>query len=150
MENCVTRFIVIFLFVSLIFAELLHCCVRELLHTKKRQQDTYDHLKEVLGDAMINCDIEMVGPEITACSQGPSFLPHEITDGMFNVEMLDEHQNGFVAPENVSITMDNLLSPAHTLVQIVCQNHKGLLYDIMRTLKDYNIQVLFLIGFDLL
>lgn len=91
---------------------------------------------------MINCDIEIVGPEITACSQRPSFLPHEITDGIFNVEMLDEHQSGFVAPENVSITMDNLLSPAHTLVQIVCQNHKGLLYDIMRTLKDYNIQVL--------
>ncbi|CAI9778969.1 unnamed protein product [Fraxinus pennsylvanica] len=52
---------------------------RELLHTKKRQEDTHDHLKFVLGDAMISCDIEM--------------------------------------------------------------DHKGLLYDIMRTLKDYNIQI---------
>ncbi|KAI5680754.1 hypothetical protein M9H77_01981 [Catharanthus roseus] len=114
---------------------------RALLQTEKRQQDTYDHLKAVLVDSMINCDIEIVGPEVTACSQGPSFLPHEITDGMFNVEMLDELQSGFLAPDNVSITMDNLLSPAHTLVQIVCQDHKGLLYDVMRTLKDYNIQI---------
>ncbi|KAL3531984.1 hypothetical protein ACH5RR_005505 [Cinchona calisaya] len=114
---------------------------RELLSTKKRQQDTYDHLKEVIGDAMLNCDIEMAGLEATACSQEPSFLPHEITDGMFNVEMLDEQQSGYLAPDSVSITMDNLLSPAHTLVQIVCPDHKGLLYDIMRTLKDYNIQI---------
>ncbi|XP_071908305.1 ACT domain-containing protein ACR10 isoform X1 [Coffea arabica] len=114
---------------------------RELLHTKKRQQDTYDRLKEVTGNALINCDIEMIGPEATACSQGPSYLPHEITDGMLNLEMLDEQQSGYLPPDSVSITMDNLLSPGHTLVQIVCQDHKGLLYDIMRTLKDYNIQI---------
>ena len=119
----------------------VNCLIRELLHTKKRQQDTYDHLKEVTGNALINCDIEMIGPEATACSQGPSFLPHEITDGMLNLEMLDEQQSGYLPPDSVSITMDNLLSPGHTLVQIVCQDHKGLLYDIMRTLKDYNIQV---------
>ncbi|KAJ0970156.1 hypothetical protein J5N97_023033 [Dioscorea zingiberensis] len=37
--------------------------------------------------------------------------------------------------------MDNSLSPAHTLIQIVRPDHKGLHYDIMRTLKDYNIQI---------
>ncbi|KAA8518703.1 hypothetical protein F0562_016523 [Nyssa sinensis] len=114
---------------------------RELLHTKKRREDTYDHLKGVLGDAMISCEIEMVGPEITACSQGPSFLPPAITEDTFNLEKLDECQSGSLTSKNVSITMDNSLSPAHTLVQIVCQDHKGLLYDIMRTLKDYNIQI---------
>ncbi|KAI3471865.1 hypothetical protein Pfo_028553 [Paulownia fortunei] len=114
---------------------------RELLHTKKRKEDTYDHLKAVLGDAMISCDIEMVVPEITACSQGPSFLSDAITEGMFNIEMLDEHQDDSIAFKCPSITMDNLLSPSHTLVQIVCQDHKGLLYDVMRTLKDYNIQI---------
>lgn len=91
---------------------------------------------------MIHCDIEMVGPEAAACSQGQSFLPHEITDGMFNVEMLDEHQSGYLSPESTPIAMDNLFSPTHTLFQIVCHDHKGLLYDIMRTLKDYNIQVI--------
>ncbi|GFQ05464.1 act domain-containing protein acr10 [Phtheirospermum japonicum] len=114
---------------------------RELLHTNQRKEDAYGHLKAVLGDAMIKCDIEMVGPEITACSQGPSFLSDAITQGMFNVEALDVRQYGSVACKCPSITMDNLLSPSHTLVQIACQNHKGLLYDVMRTLKDYNIQI---------
>uniref|UniRef100_A0A5B7C1G0 ACT domain-containing protein ACR n=1 Tax=Davidia involucrata TaxID=16924 RepID=A0A5B7C1G0_DAVIN len=114
---------------------------RELLHTKKRQEDTHDHLKGVLGDAMISFDIEMVVPEITACSQGLSFLPPAITEDKFNLEMLDKCQSGSLTSNSVSITIDNSLSPAHTLVQIVCQDHKGLLYDIMRTLKDYNIQI---------
>lgn len=114
---------------------------RELLHTKKRQEDTYDHLRAVLGVAMISCDIEMVGPEITACSQGPPFLSPAITEDTFNLEMLDECQSGSLPSNNVFVSIDNSLSPAHTLVQIVCQDHKGLLYDIMRTLKDYNIQI---------
>lgn len=38
--------------------------------------------------------------------------------------------------------MDNSLSPTYTLIQLHCFDHKGLLYDIMRTLKDYNIQVI--------
>ncbi|KAL4605564.1 hypothetical protein ACB092_09G038600 [Castanea dentata] len=114
---------------------------RELLHTKKRQEDTCGRLNDVLGDAVISCDIEMVGPEITACSQTSSFLPSAIPEDMFNLEMPDELPSGIKTSESVSVTMDNSLSPAHTLVQIVCHDHKGLLYDIMRTLKDYNIQI---------
>ncbi|GFZ02380.1 ACT-like superfamily protein [Actinidia rufa] len=108
---------------------------RELLHTKKRQEDAYDNLRAVLGVSMISCEIEMVGREITACARGHSFLPPVITEDKF-----DEHQSGSHTSNNVSVTLDNSLSPAHTLVQIVCQDHKALLYDIMRTLKDYNIQ----------
>ncbi|KZV26029.1 hypothetical protein F511_13907 [Dorcoceras hygrometricum] len=115
--------------------------LRELLHTKKRKEDTRDYLGAVLGDAMISCDIEMVGSEITACSQGPSFLLDPTTEDMFNIEKLEEQSNNAASFKCPSITFDNLLSPSHSLVQIVCQDHKGLLYDIMRTLKDYNIQV---------
>lgn len=114
---------------------------RELLHTKKRKEDTCDHLKAVLGDGTISCDIEMVGPEITSSSQGPSFFSDGISEDMFNVEMLHENEDDAIAFKCPSIIMDNTLSPSHTLVQIVCQDHKGLLYDVMRTLKDYNIQV---------
>ncbi|XAR69150.1 [Protein-PII] uridylyltransferase [Bertholletia excelsa] len=113
---------------------------REQMHTKKRQEDTYNHLNAVLGEAMISCEIEMVGPEITSCSQGPSFLPPAITEDNFNFD-LEDRQSGSVTSDSVSINMDNSLSPAHTLVQIVCKDHKGLLYDIMRILKDYNIQI---------
>lgn len=76
----------------------------------------------------------MVHPDFTACSNGPpSFIPPAITEDTFNLESV--HSNG------VSVTIDNSLSPAHTLVQIVCHDHKGMLYDVMRTFKDYNIQV---------
>lgn len=115
--------------------------MRELLHTKNRRNDTRDYLGALLGDAMISCDIEMAGSEITACSQEPLFLSDPTTEDMFNIEALEKHTNNAASFKYPSITFDNLLSPSHTVVQIVCQDHKGLLYDIMRTLKDYNIQV---------
>ncbi|KAF2289875.1 hypothetical protein GH714_038986 [Hevea brasiliensis] len=68
-----------------------------------------------------------------------SLLPTKITDDMLHLEIPDELQN-LQTSSSVSVTMDNSLSPAHTLVQIACQDHKGLLYDILRTLKDYNIK----------
>ncbi|CAI8587710.1 unnamed protein product [Vicia faba] len=52
-------------------------------------------------------------------------------------------QTGTLRSDYTSITVDNTLSLAHSLVQITCQDHKGLLYDIMRTLKDYNIKISF-------
>ncbi|KAL0426434.1 UNVERIFIED_CONTAM: ACT domain-containing protein ACR10 [Sesamum latifolium] len=114
---------------------------RELMHTKRRKEDVYDHLKTVLGDDTSSCEIEIAGPDISASSQEPSFLSDAVIVDMFNIEMLEKHQDNSIAFKRPSITFDNLLSPSHTLIQIVCQDHKGLLYDIMRTLKDYNIQI---------
>ncbi|CAN1276037.1 ACT domain-containing protein ACR10 [Linum perenne] len=109
---------------------------RDLLHTRERREETYDYLKAAIGEAMISCEIEMVGPEITACSQESSFLPNSITDDLLQLELA-----AAAASTDVSVNMDNSLSPGHTLVQIMCQDHKGLLYDIMRTLKDCGIQI---------
>lgn len=89
----------------------------------------------------MSCEIELAGPEVTACSQGSSFLPSAITGDMFSLELPAGQPTGFLSSTPVSITMDNAFSPYHTLIQILCQDHKGLIYDIMRTLKDYNIQV---------
>ncbi|MBA0625212.1 hypothetical protein Godav_010439 [Gossypium davidsonii] len=114
---------------------------RELLHTKNRQEETYKALEDVMQDAVISFNIEKVGPEITACCQASPYLPSAITDDIFNLEMSNDLPSVSLTSNNVCVTMDNSLSPAHTLVQIVCQDHKGLLYDIMRTLKDYNIQI---------
>uniref|UniRef100_A0A6N2M0H4 ACT domain-containing protein ACR n=1 Tax=Salix viminalis TaxID=40686 RepID=A0A6N2M0H4_SALVM len=113
---------------------------RELLHKKMRQEETIHHLKNVLGKALISCEIELAGAEVTACSQGSSFLPPAFTEDMFNLELPNKHRSGFLAPSPVSVTVDNTLSPSHTLVQILCNDHKGLIYDIMRTLKDYHIR----------
>ncbi|XP_042016956.1 ACT domain-containing protein ACR10-like isoform X1 [Salvia splendens] len=91
---------------------------RELLRTQTRQDETIKRLTVVLGDAMMSCDIELAAPEVASCLQ--SFLPSSVLE---------------------NIAFDNSLSPSHTLVQIFCQDHKGLIYDIMRTMKDYNIQI---------
>ncbi|EEF29007.1 ACT domain-containing protein ACR10 [Ricinus communis] len=114
---------------------------RELLHTKHRQEETIHYLKDVLGDALISCEIESAGAEVTACSQGSSLLPSAITEDMFNMELPDKQRKGFLTPNPVSVSMDNTLSRSHTLLQFLCKDHKGLMYDIMRTLKDYNIQI---------
>ncbi|KDP30487.1 hypothetical protein JCGZ_16166 [Jatropha curcas] len=114
---------------------------RELLHTQHRQQETILYLKDVLGDALISCDIESAGAEVTACSQGLSYLASAITEDMFSLELLGQQRNGFLTSNPISVTIDNNLSPSHTLIQFHCKDHKGLLYDIMRTLKDYNIQI---------
>ncbi|KAL4592134.1 hypothetical protein LXL04_005119 [Taraxacum kok-saghyz] len=122
--------------------KLNKCKIRGLLHTPKRKQDTHDHIQAVVGDAMVSCDIQMVGPETTACSHGPPFLiPPSITEHTFSLELLNQCQRGSLHSNHVSVTVDNSLSPVHTLIQIVCRDHKGLIYDIMRTLKDYNIQI---------
>ncbi|XP_044460861.1 ACT domain-containing protein ACR10-like [Mangifera indica] len=114
---------------------------RELLHTRKRKEETVNCLEAVLGNTLMSCEIELADLEVTACSQGSSFLPSAITGDMFSLEMPAGPPSGFLPSTPVSIAVDNTLSPSHTLVQILCQDHKGLIYDIMRTLKDYNIQV---------
>ncbi|KAF4368069.1 hypothetical protein F8388_002680 [Cannabis sativa] len=114
---------------------------RELLHTKNRKDETIHHLKAALGDALISCEIDVAGPELTACSQGSPNLPSEISEEMFSLELPGKNFYGCPASNSISVTMDNKFSPSHTLVQILCQDHKGLIYDMMRTLKDYNIQI---------
>ena len=114
---------------------------RGLLHTKRRKDETIHHLKAVLRDALISCEIDVAGPEVASCSQGSPYFPSAIGEEMFSLELPNTHLNGSLTSIPISITMDNKLSPSHTLVQILCQDHKGLVYDIMRTLKDYNIQV---------
>lgn len=115
---------------------------RELLHTKKRKDETCEQLKAVLGESMTSCDIEQTVEDINAYLRASSKLPPSITEEMFTLELPEAASKTlFPASSRLSVTMDNSLSPAHTLIQIHCPDHKGLLYDIMRTLKDYNIQV---------
>lgn len=120
---------------------LLSFLIRQLLHTKKRKEETIHHLRAVLGDALISCEIDVTGPEITACSQGSPYLPPATSEEMFSLELPNQHLNGSLASSPISVTLDNILSPSHTLIQILCEDHKGLIYDVMRTLKDYNVQV---------
>ncbi|KAK8926211.1 hypothetical protein KSP39_PZI019010 [Platanthera zijinensis] len=115
----------------------------ELLHTRKRQDETRQKLSYVLGDSCISCEIE----EVECFQQGFSSLPPAVAEELFSAE-LSNSQVSFPTPRSdsakmkkVNVTIDNSLSPCHTLLQIKCVDQKGLLYDILRTLKDYNIQI---------
>lgn len=106
---------------------------REELHTGSRQVEVINNLRAVVGDIMMTCEVELVFPEVVACSQ--SLLPSSVTDNMFDLEVPG-------VSNIVSIEVDNILSPCHTLLKVFCtDDHKGLVYDIMRTLKDYSIQI---------
>ncbi|PRQ53911.1 hypothetical protein RchiOBHm_Chr2g0171731 [Rosa chinensis] len=48
---------------------------RELLHTKRRQDETINCLKAVLGNVLLGCEIELAESKVTACSQGSPYLP---------------------------------------------------------------------------
>lgn len=116
---------------------------RELLHTKERQEETCSTLIATLGSS-ISCEILSA----EGFQQGFSSLPPKIAEELFREELADsETYSSSLSAElkrmqTATINFDNSLSPAHTLLQIICADQKGLIYDILRTLKDCNIQVL--------
>lgn len=118
----------------------------ELLHTKKRQDETCQHLNAILGDYCISCELQLAGPEYET-QHGFSSLSSEVAEGLLNCHLSEEEARlqklspDMTKLKKPTVMIDNLLSPAHTLLQIHCADHKGLLYDIMRTLKDCNIKI---------
>ncbi|GAV76086.1 ACT domain-containing protein [Cephalotus follicularis] len=118
----------------------------DLLHTKKRRDDTCQHLISVFGVHCIGCELQLASPQYFD-TQGFSSLPPAVAEELFSTELLDKEassQAAFLDKETLkkaTITVDNVLSPAHTLLQIQCVDQKGLLYDILRTSKDCNIQI---------
>lgn len=101
------------------------------VHCNKQRNKTIVYKAQKLRDAIMSVKIELASLEVTACSQGSLFLPSTIMEEIFSLELPNERLIGSA----------NFLSPFYTLVQLICQDHNGLIYDVMRTLKDYNIQV---------
>eukprot|EP00268_Persea_americana_P033780 TRINITY_DN3340_c0_g1_i1.p1 TRINITY_DN3340_c0_g1~~TRINITY_DN3340_c0_g1_i1.p1 ORF type:complete len:419 (-),score=77.27 TRINITY_DN3340_c0_g1_i1:260-1516(-) len=119
--------------------------VMELLHTKKRQEEAFERLNAVLGESYISCEIQPVGPEYEIFQQVSPLPPS--AEELFSSEQSDNQNNAQALTPDLSrlkrtnINLDNSLSPGHSLLQIQCVDQKGLLYDIMRTLKDCSIQI---------
>ncbi|CAM0953261.1 unnamed protein product [Alopecurus aequalis] len=113
---------------------------RELLHTKKRREEAYEKLQSVLGDSVTSFEIDSATQDMISCLQASALLPPLVLDRMFNIDLIED-QLSSSRSNSTSVTTDNSLSPVHTLIQIQCIDHKGLLYDVMRTLKDCNIQI---------
>lgn len=114
---------------------------RELLHTKNRREEAYEKLQSVLGDSVTSCEIDNATEDMSSCLQASALLPPLVLDRMFNIDLIEDQLSSSRSNSSMSVTTDNSLSPMHTLIQIQCVDHKGLLYDIMRTLKDCNIQI---------
>ncbi|KAM7492058.1 hypothetical protein LguiA_034979 [Lonicera macranthoides] len=119
----------------------------DLLHTKSRREETCNHLIHVLGEDCISCELQLAGPEYESL-QGFSALSQAVAEELFNCELSDkEAPSQTLCPEMIkvkkatTITVDNFMSSAHTLLQIQCLDQKGLIYDILRTSKDCNIQI---------
>ncbi|XP_009599789.1 ACT domain-containing protein ACR9 [Nicotiana tomentosiformis] len=119
----------------------------DLLHTKQRRDETCEHLSDVLGEYCISCELQLAGPECEV-QQGFSSLPQEVAEELFSCELSKEavpksSSSDTTKLKKATITVDNLLSPVHTLLQIQCVDQKGLIYDILRTSKDCDIQIAF-------
>ncbi|KAK8707679.1 hypothetical protein V6N13_058733 [Hibiscus sabdariffa] len=118
----------------------------ELLHTKERQNDLYKQFDAVLGESCISCELKLAGPEYE-CHHAISSLSPAVAEELFRFELSDKEtrlqalSSDMTQLKKANVTVDNSLSPAHTLLQIHCVDHKGLFYDILRTLKDCNIKV---------
>ena len=115
---------------------------RELLHTKSRREEAYDELESVLGDSLASREIDPATEDMLSCPQACASLTPAVMEQMFNTDLIEEQSIGTRGDNAISVTTDNSLSSVHTLIQIQCGDHKGLLYDIMRTVKDCNIQVI--------
>ncbi|XVE99537.1 hypothetical protein REPUB_Repub03eG0207600 [Reevesia pubescens] len=118
----------------------------ELLHTKQRRDDTSEHLIAVLGNYCISCELQLAGAEYESLKALPS-LPPSVAEELFTCELADkeasskELKSDLMALKKATVTVDNMLSPAHTLLQIQCVDQKGLFYDILRTSKDCDFQI---------
>ncbi|EEF33924.1 ACT domain-containing protein ACR9 [Ricinus communis] len=117
----------------------------DLLHTEKRRSDTCRHLASVFKECCISCELQLAGPEYESL-QAFSSLPLPIAEELFSCEQLEEKTCSQALctdtiADKATVTVDNNMSPAHTLLQLKCIDQKGLFYDILRTSKDCNIRV---------
>ncbi|KAM7271236.1 hypothetical protein ACFE04_030450 [Oxalis oulophora] len=110
----------------------------ELLHTKQRRDDTCEYMNHAFKESCISCEIQLAGPQF---QNSFSSLPEAVADELFSTELSDNESLDKASMKKTNITVDNQLSPAHSLFQIECVDQKGLFYDILRTSKDCNIQI---------
>lgn len=109
---------------------------RDLLHTKIRREETCEHLSVVLGECCISCELQLAGPEYDI-QEGRSCISEAVAEELFS-SLGDDRSK----VEKASITVDNLLSPTYTLLQIQCLDQKGLVYDVLKISKDCDIRVI--------
>ncbi|CAH9073069.1 unnamed protein product [Cuscuta europaea] len=116
----------------------------ELLNIKGKQEEICERLCGVVGESCLSCELKLAGQEFENYQYISALCPSD-AEKLFQCELSEKETRYTQAPTpdvmKTSVVVDNSLSPAHTLLQISCTDHKGFLYDIMRTLKDCYIQI---------
>ncbi|CAK9256508.1 unnamed protein product [Sphagnum jensenii] len=121
---------------------------RNKLPLKKRGEQVGDQLKDLLGSSFSYSDLSEASPEMADLSCAP--LVHTVAKDLFAdvispTETENDRSRGgshtSLGGEGTMVTIDNSISPVHSLLQVTCKSHKGLVYDCLRTLKDVNLQV---------
>ncbi|KAH9627109.1 hypothetical protein KSS87_009767 [Heliosperma pusillum] len=118
-----------------------------LLHTKQRQEETYEQLRSVLGESCIVCELQLADSHYET-RQGTSYIAPAVAEELFASEYSKNVcHTQTLSPEltklkKAVVNVDNSLSPSHTLLQIHGLDHKGLFYDIMRTVNDQDVKIL--------
>ncbi|EFJ25064.1 hypothetical protein SELMODRAFT_173843 [Selaginella moellendorffii] len=107
-----------------------------LLPSRERTLEVCERIKNLMGGLHSKCELKEAGPEYGGLMCTPALnLPPSVSELLSSG--VNSQQNG----DTPRVTIDDLLSPAHTLLQISCRDRKGLLYDCLRVLKDFNYQV---------
>ncbi len=115
---------------------------------KKRGEQVGDQLKDLLGSSFSYSDLSEASPETADLSCAP--LAHTVAKDLFAdvippTETENDRSRGgshtSLGGEGTMVTIDNSISPVHSLLQVTCKSRKGLVYDCLRTLKDVNLQV---------
>jgi glycine cleavage system regulatory protein len=119
---------------------------RNQLPWKARAEEVTKQLKEFLGESCSLCEINPAAPECggLTCFPLPASMTKEIFyDDPSTFEQVHSRSEREQQPHSsrVHVTVDNNTSPVHSLLQLSCKSRKGLLYDCLRTVKDFNLKV---------
>lgn len=98
-----------------------------------------EHLSELLGDTCTHCEINPAGPECGGLQCYP--LPVSVTEDLLQEDGSPVEKDKSRGGQHANVRIDNSTSPVHSLLQVTCKSRKGLLYDCLRTMKDFNYQV---------
>eukprot|EP00850_Spirogloea_muscicola_P006320 SM000030S11329 [mRNA] locus=s30:95988:98609:- [translate_table: standard] len=118
------------------------------LPAKHRAEEVCSRVQEALGlgDPSTRCELSAAGALAQDCALAlvmPPSVEHSLFLEKEHGSDYDELEPGEKVVSPVPVTLDNGLSPAHSVIQIVARERKGLLYDCLRSLKDVHLQVAF-------
>lgn len=115
--------------------ELVKECIRQKDVEVTIESNTNDEPAPLLLKRSACVDASAFSPLRKIVSKRQQLLPDK--KGVVITTETDE----FGTKEQVQVSIDNCTTAAYSVVNIICNDRKGLVYDLMRTMKDVHIRV---------